>query len=505
MWMLWAGLAAFAEAGAVVVSLLDGSPAEGARAVSLKKTHFAHVVGDTFARPLEDELFLVSADGKLEVTDATAGRWIILHAQGWADAGLTQSSPPLLLNPWNQVPGTLVVPHEPDAMISFARTELPRSSTETGGIVYWTCRVDVNDEGSFLLTQLPNGPGVVGLFREVKTEQRISRWRDYPQAVEIPRKSPILLGGGGVSVRGNISGIDVPASITLLPGESGPVYHSVTGPDGGFHVPGVLPGAYQLTARPLLVHGKDPPPVITFSVENQDVNLGIVSPLERGFQLEVDRRVEMPDELVGRILDAAKRQHPGAIEKIWIGQLSHPGGDFGARVTFEPAVQAADPTSAIEPMLILPIPGESVRKFYPEYDFFGFGFRFGNSEIAPGELLESPVRVFPLIERAWFFPLQDGVDYQTALALLRDIEADAIQRIQSTREKMPDGSWRISHQGVSGSITPSVLSTITNIRKGKGGNDFEIQTRDRPFGGRNYYFKKTADGFLLTGVGSWVS
>ncbi len=47
-------------------------------------------------------------------------------------------------------------------------------------------------------------------------------------------------------------------------------------------------------------------------------------------------------------------------------------------------------------MLIIQIPGESVRKFYPEHDSLGYGFRFAYTEIEVGKILESRVRVFPL-------------------------------------------------------------------------------------------------------------
>lgn len=158
-------------------------------------------------------------------------------------------------------------------------------------------------------------------------------------------------------------------------------------------------------------------------------------------------------------------------------------------------------------MLIIQIPGETVRKFHPEHDSLGYGFRFADSEIEVGKILESRVRVFPLSGQTYYFPLDEGVDYDSALALLRNIEAGTIQRIKPKSEKTADGAWLTSVQAV-GDITPDVLptiTTITTIRRGKTKNEIEVQTRTRAFGGKNYTFQQNSDGFLLIGVSSWVS
>jgi hypothetical protein len=56
-----------------------------------------------------------------------------------------------------------------------------------------------------------------------------------------------------------------------------------------------------------------------------------------------------------------------------------------------------------------------------------------------------------------------------------------------------------------GNISPEDLANVTSVQKGEDQDEIKVETRTRPFGGRNYQFKKTAEGFLLTGVSHWVS
>ena len=115
-----------------------------------------------------------------------------------------------------------------------------------------------------------------------------------------------------------------------------------------------------------------------------------------------DGRIEIPDK------------------EIWLGQLAHPVNVWGARVTFEP--EPTDETHATARMFVVQIPGETIRKFYPEHDTDGFGYRFIEGDFFKPRLFEETVRIFPLATQTLHLKIEEPMDYDTALALLKAIE-----------------------------------------------------------------------------------
>lgn len=494
--LLWLALATPAQAATIL--LPDGSPAAGARAVSLAGESFVRVTGAEFVRPVEP--VVVGDGGDLVVTPETAGRWLILHERGWADAALLPETAELRLDPWSEVSGTVSAPHAPDTLVSYHRTERPRRKDD-GGSIFWSSTAPVAEDGSFVLRQVPRGHGSVGILHEARNERRVQRWRDFVRWVQVPSLGPVHL-AGGVAVSGRIVAGDLPAMITLASRDVNPTGHALTDADGRFTIPGVLPGKYRLFARPDLGRA-------TKSIPHRDVEVG-TAPLDLGDlaggepDVEIDSRVECDAGLMERIRTEAAAHSDRPIEKIWIGELVHPTGQYGARVTFAPHADPADPTRATQTTLLLDIPGEQIRKHYPEHDSLGFGFRFSEAPFGKSRTFERPLRVFPLGQRTLHLPLDDGVDYDEALALLRAIESDTIQRIKPKSEKLPDGSWRGTIHVV-GDIKPDDLPSVTAVQKGDAKGEIKLQTRTRPFSGGCYQFKKTPDGFLLSGVSNWVS
>lgn len=491
-------LAQGTAAQSATILLPDGSPAAGAKAASLAVEYFVHVKDADFARP--NDPLLVADDGALEVTTKTAGRWIILHPDGWADADLSPDIPELRLTPWQEIRGTIETEPQPDAVVSYHRLERPFRQGERGS-VFWTSTAPVGSDGAFTMTHVPTGHGNAGLLREAKSERRVLKWRDYPQAVEVPQNKPLHL-GGGVTVGGRIVTGKLPAVLSLSPRSAAPCYNILTEDDGRFAIPGVMPGEYWLTARPDLGEATHNIPQRKVEVGTAPIDLGDLT--DSDHDVEIDSRVEMFEGLVDRICTAAVAELASPIEKIWIGELVHPTGQYGARVTFLPRADSADPTHAKQTVLLLDLPGEAIRKYYPPNDTLGWGYRFTDAPVGKTKTFERTLRVFPLPDRKLYLPLDEGVDYDDALALLRAVASDSIQRIKPKSKKLPDGSWQTSFH-VLGDIKPDDLANVTAVQKGKDQDEIKLQTRTRPFGGRNYQFKKTAEGFLLTGVSSWVS
>jgi hypothetical protein len=481
---------------AATILLPDGSPANGALAVSLTKEHFAHVTGTSLARPTEP--VLVAEDGTLEVTAETAGRWIILHEQGYADTTILPDTAELRLEPWCDISGSVAAPHSPGTMVTYRRTEGPRCADDRGS-VFWTSSAPIQEGGGFTIPHVPRGHGSVGLQREAKNERRIQRWRDYVRFVDVPSPGPTHL-AGGAAVSGRVLAEDLPAIITLASKGPEPTFHGLTDAEGTFEIPGVLPGEYRIYARPELGHA-------TINIPHRDITVGTL-PLDLGELsgntpgVEIDRRVETSADLPRRVFQAARQHSFAEIVKIWIGEVAHPSGVYGARVTFVTSIDPHDSTRATEPELVLEIPGEFFRKFYPEHDTLGFGFRFSDDPFLNERLIERKKRVFSLETTALFARIEDDGSYDTVLALLQSIEQGTLEG--SRRKQNHQGKWGFA---TSGSYPPNLedlkyLSTIRIEENGK----IHISTHDAPFSGKSFTFEKTETGtFRFVSRGGWRS
>jgi hypothetical protein len=483
---------------AATILLPDGAPASGAQAVPLATAHFVHVTGITFARPTEPEA--VSPQGWLPISSQTAGRWVILHERGWGDVEITPETEIVRLEPWADVSGSVATPLPDGAMVSYHRVERPRQNDERGTI-FWTATARVAEDGSYSLRHVPTGLGSVGVLREAKSDRRVLRWRDYPRMVDVPSAGPLNL-EGGVAVTGRIVTGDMPALITLAPKKPEATCHGLTDDEGHFSIPGVLPGAYRLTARP--DHGS-----ATQNIPHRDIAIGS-EPLDLGElsstdpDVETDTRVEFDDRLIARIHKEAARQSSQPIEKTWIGEILHPSGLYGARITFQPEPDPGDPTKAIRQTLVIHIPGEPIRNYYPEHDSLGYGFRFNNGPFDKVTMFDAAVRVFPLASTTLHLPLDGDVAYEDALALLLAIESNAIGSSEPVPRRSGSNTWTVGPISVGGKPSADILPSILGLRAEKDGT-FTIRTRTRPFGGRVYHFKKLpVGGFEFRGGGSWV-
>ncbi|GAB4180953.1 MAG: hypothetical protein Fur0032_22030 [Terrimicrobiaceae bacterium] len=434
---------------ATTVLLPDGSPASGARAASLAKEYFVHVQGIAFARPTESAH--VAADGTLDVTPETVGRWVILHESGWGNVDISVETDVVRLEPWEELSGVVAAPLADEATVSYHRTERPRRTDERGS-VFWTSTAPVEDDGTFTLRHVPRGHGTIGLLREAKRERRVFRWRDYVRVVDVPAPGPANL-AGGVTVSGRIVASDLPAVITLASKGPETTCHGLTDDEGRFAIPGVLPGSYRLTARPDRGSTTLDIPQRTIDVGIEPLDLGDLSSVKRS--VAIDPRVEMFEGLVERIPTEAAKHSTDPISKVWIGEVTHPTGQYGTRVTFAPRVDPSDPTRATQTTLLIDIPGEPIRKYYPEHDSLGWGFQFEDAPFGKSRSFERSLRVFPLTQRTLHLPLDEGVDYADALALLRAIESDTIQRNRPKIERLPDGSSR---------MTRYYMGDITGVR-----------------------------------------
>ncbi len=487
-----------ATAPCATILLPDGSPAAGARAVSLAKEHFAHVTGTEFARPVET--MALGEDGGLVVTTETAGRWVILHERGWADAALVPETEELRLEPWSEVSGTVPMPQAPGTLVSYHRAERP-CGDEDGGSIFWTSTAPVAADGTYTLRHVPTRQGSVGILREDKNERRIQRWRDHVRFVSVPSPGSVHL-EGGVPVSGRIVANGLPAVITLASRDVNPTSHALTDAGGRFTIPGVLPGKYRFFARPDLGRATKNIPHRDVEVGTEPLDLGEIS--GRKPDVETDNRVEFDAGLINRLRAETAALSDRPVEKIWVGELTHPLGNYGARITFVPQPDPDDPTKATPKAVLIYISGESIQKFYPEHDSLGYGFRFGDGPFENITPFEQSLRVFQLKTTTIYLPLANGPSYDDAMALLLAIESETIRPPKSERSKTGPDTWFAAVRGFA-KLSPQILTSIFELRAEDGGI-ITIRTHDHPFGGAFYYFEKLPDGsFEMTGGGSWIS
>jgi len=146
--------------------------------------------------------------------------------------------------------------------------------------------------------------------------------------------------------------------------------------------------------------------------------------------------------------------------------------------------------------LLIQIPGEPIRKIYPDHDSLGWGFRVSDGPFDKVTSRHAPIRVFPLKTAALHLPLEEDVPYDDALALLRAIEDGHLSEPETQRTQTGPNSWSVKVSGF-GKPAPAELPFLFEIRRGE--NDtLEIRTRTHPFGGRSYQFQKRADGSFQT-------
>ena len=155
------------------------------------------------------------------------------------------------------------------------------------------------------------------------------------------------------------------------------------------------------------------------------------------------------------------------------------------------------------------IPGETIRKFYPEHGTDGYGYRFVDGEFLRQRMLEQEVRVFPLGTQTLALPIEDPLDYETALALLKSIEAGTwkTKREEPASRRNKDGSvtWTGSVSIAGRWIAPEDLPKVISIRRDKPGGTIELMTRERDFGGKAAESEQKDGEFILVCGGSWVS
>jgi hypothetical protein len=491
-----------APGGTVSVFLPNGSPASGATAAALRTVPYLEVkngVGvNRYGKPLPEVL----ADGRFEVADPDFGRFVFLHAQGWADQVIGAETREIRLQPWNEVRGN-VVPSAGDAsVVTFFREEVRGGTPDDRGTVYWTSQTTVLPDRTFTLGFLPAGRGVMGLEQAGSIHRRDVRWSAFPKEIEVPDSGTVSLGEPGVILRGHLPKTAPGPAMVEVNDRTGnrPAFFGMTDAAGAFAIPALAPGDFRLTARPLDdAHGKY---VVQreFSVPDGVLvhDLGeLPAPVP---DVEIYRMVEYPDGLIEKVRTEAARRSRQPIRKIWLGQLTHPGGLWGARVTFAP--EPVDETHAVARVFLVQIPGQTIRKFYPSHNTRGYGYRFGIGELIEPRLIEKTVRSFPLRSQTLHLPLSEHLAYETALALLKAIEEKSWKTPPSPKRQSGDYKWG---WGVSAGpdLGPKDLPHIESLRRQNPGGRIEVKTRDGDFHGRSAEFEEKNGEFFLVGGGHW--
>lgn len=117
------------------------------------------------------------------------------------------------------------------------------------------------------------------------------------------------------------------------------------------------------------------------------------------------------------------------------------------------------------------------------------------------------MRIFPLATQTLHLKIEEPMDYDTALALLKAIEAGTWKPKQprSTTQKNKDGFITSFTGSWGGSIEPGDLLRIDSIRRQKIDGPINVHTRDRDFGGKSIEFENQNGEFILMSCGHWVS
>lgn len=216
--------------------------------------------------------------------------------------------------------------------------------------------------------------------------------------------------------------------------------------------------------------------------------------------LTIDERVECPVGLIEKVKAEARKQRPEAISKIWIGELLHPRGPYGARIEYEPE---RHDTYAIAKTLIAHIPGESFRKYYPRFKIEGYGYRLRDEPFTEAHIQTEILRVFPLKQTTLLLRLEDDITYKQVLALLQAIENGTLKQpgVKRKIEKLPGGGWRSTSEGRdmtnlvdAESPSPSDLPNIGSVQKRKDG--FEISIRGA-YSSTRFYTLQEKDGVYI--------
>lgn len=369
-------------------------------------------------------------------------------------------------------------------------------------MVYWTSAATVLPDRNFVVGFVPDGRGVLGVERSLTADRRDFHWSEYPQEIEIPVAGPVSLGEPGVVLRGRLpKSTPGPAMVEVTERSGGrPAYFGMADGAGGFLIPGLSSGDFRLSARPLDEdRGK-------YQVQHEfrvpagasECDLGElpVPPAD----VEITRMVEYPDGLVERVRAEAEGKSRQPIQKIWLGQLVHPLHRWGARVTFVP--EPLDETRAVARTWLVQIPVETIRKFYPEFQGEGYGYRFRDGAFSEERLLEETVRSFPLRDRTLHLPVEGDLDYDLALALLRAIETKNWKDSPPPTARSAGGGW-VWGRSAGVSLGPEDLAHIEMLRREKPGGRIEVRTRDGDFHGKSAMFEEKNGEFFLVEGGHW--
>jgi hypothetical protein len=489
--------------GTVSVLLPSGAPAAKAMSASLRSLRFVEIRNGNIVKPLGQPLSEVRSDGRFEVPEAEFGRFVFLHPQGWADEDIGAETREIRLQPWNEISGRVIPSAGEVSRVTFFQTEPWKGASKDSGAVYWTSKTTVNADRTFTLGFLPSGRGVYGVERGYSFGSRTFRWSDYLQEIQLPVAGLVSLGETGLILRGRLPRSIVGPAIIEVNDRTWkrPAFFGVTDASGAFAIPGLVPGDFRVTARPLdeglgKYHSQRE---FSISADVREFDLGELP--EPAPDVEVFRQIEYPDGLAEKIRAEAIKKSPQPIRRIWLGQLLHPADIWGARVTYVPV--PIDATHAMARTLVVQVPSETILKFYPEHDVQGYGSRLRDGAFLDSRLIEETVRTFPLSSQTLYLPLPEDLKYETVLALLKAIEAKSWKTPPPQTRRSEEGRWVASFSSGAPSLGPDDLSRIDSLRREKNGGRIHVHTRDGDFRGRSAEFEEKNGEFILVGGSYW--